>query len=125
MMHILSYDQAVRLPGWGDTEFATVFTVRGYAAQNGMNPDEYEERARGNGHALAGTIYSSGALVGDRALAARMRDERRARAAGALTLTAGAIVQIYGRRYRVVVNAGNDGPAPRNSDPIAFKPMEG
>lgn len=122
-MQTLTYNQPVRLAAWADDAFATVFTVRGYAVANGMNPGDYETMARTNGHALAGSIYSSGALVGDRALAASMLAERRALAAAAVTLTAGQIVQIDGRPYEVRVAAGNDRRYPVNSDPIHFKPV--
>ena len=122
-MKTLTYDQPIRLAPWADDAFATVFTVRGYAIANGSNPDEYESRARANGHRLMSTIYTSGALVGDRALAKRMVDERIAAAAGAVTLTAGQVVEIEGRPYTVRVARGNDGRYPVNCDPIHFDPV--
>lgn len=122
-MIILTYRQPVRLAAWADDAFAEVFTVRGYATVHGMNPEDYETMARANGHALAGTIYTSGALVGDRAAAKRMLDARRAAAASAVTLAPGQVVQIDGRPYEVRVAAGNDRRYPVNSDPIHFDPV--
>jgi len=119
-MIALTYDQPVRLAAWADDAFATVFTVRGYAAAKGMNADDYEVVALRNGHALAGTIYSSGPLVGDRALAQAMLAERRAKAREAVTLQPGQTVQIENRHYTVQVARGNDGRYPVNSDPIHF-----
>lgn len=122
-MITLTYNQPVRLAPWADDAFAEVFTVRGYATAKGMNPDDYETMARANGHALAGTIYTSGALVGDRAAAKRMLDARLAAAASAVTLAPGQVVQIDGRPYEVRVAAGNDRRYPVNSDPIHFDPV--
>lgn len=122
-MITLTYRQPVRLAAWADDAFAEVFTVRGYATVHGMNPEDYETMARANGHVLAGTIYSSGALVGDRATAKRLLDARRAAAAAAVTLHPGQVVQIDGRPYEVRVATGNDRRYPVNSDPIHFKPV--
>lgn len=119
----LSYDQAVRVPSWADNVFARVFTVRGYAAKNGNDPAAAEEMAHERGHELAGTIYSSGALLGDRQLAARLLAEAREIAAGAVSLENGEHVMIDGRRYAVKVNPGNSGRFPQNCDPIAFVPV--
>lgn len=77
-MITLTYNQTVRIAAWADDAFAEVFTVRGYAMVRGVNPTDAEATARANGHALAGTIYSGGALVGDRATAKRLLDARRA-----------------------------------------------
>jgi len=122
-MKTLTYDQPIRLASWADDAFATVFTVRGYATAKGMNPDEYEVMARANGHALTGSIYSSGALVGDRALGQRLLAERLAAAAAAATLAPGEVVEIEGRPYRVQIARGNDGRYPVNCDPIHFIPV--
>lgn len=122
-MITLTYNQPVRLAAWADDAFAEVFTVRGYATVRGMNPDDSETMARANGHALAGTIYSPGALVGDRATAKRLLDARRAAAAAAVTLAPGQVVQIDGRPYEVRMAHGNDRRYPTNSDPIHFKPV--
>jgi len=122
-MKTLTYDQPIRLASWADDAFATVFTVRGYAIANGSNPDEYESRARANGHRLMSTIYTSGALVGDRALAHRLLAERRAKAAAAVTLDRDEVVEIEGRSYRVQIARGNDGRYPVNCDPIHFIPV--
>jgi|GEM_PF-1883242 hypothetical protein len=122
-MIILTYRQPVRLAAWADDAFAEVFTVRGYATVHGMNPEDYETMARANGHVLAGTIYSGGALVSDRATAKRLLDARRAAAAAAVTLAPGQVVEIDGRPYEVRVPQGNDRRYPVNSDPIHFKPV--
>jgi len=118
----LTYDTPVRIAAWADSESADVFTVRGYAQKNGQDPDAAEARAIANGHELASTIYSSGALVGDRNLGARLAAERRAKAASATVLEDGEPVMIEGKRYKVRVNRGNAGTYPANSDPIAFLP---
>lgn len=119
-MITLTYSQPVRLAAWADDAFAEVFTVRGYAMVRGMNPDDSETMARANGHALAGTIYRSGALVGDRATAKRLLDARRAAAAAAVTLAHGQMVTIDSRVYEVRVAGGNDRRYPVNCDPIHF-----
>lgn len=121
-MITLAYNQRIRLSTWADNASATVFTVRGYATEKGMNPDDYETMARANGHPLVGSIYSGGALVGDRATAARMLADELAAAQGAATLAQDERVQIDGRCYRVRVARGNAGRYPVNSDPIHFIP---
>ncbi len=62
--------------------------------------------------------------MGDRALAQKMLDERRAKAREAVTLQPGQIVQIENRHYTVRVARGNDGRFPVNSDPIHFIPVD-
>lgn len=121
-MKILTHNQRIRLAAWADDASATVFTTRGYAIEHGQDPDKTEARAKHHGHALNGSIYSSGALVGDRATAKRLLDEALAAAAAAATLTPGEVVEIDGRRYTVRVAAGNSGRYPVNCDPIHFDP---
>jgi hypothetical protein len=120
----LTYDTPIRAASWGDTSFARTFTVRGYAIKNGQDPDAAIARAVGHGHALVGSIYSSGALVGDRAQGARMVAEERAIVAAAVTLKTGDTVSIDGVLHEVVFARGNEfGPFPVNSDPVSFIPV--
>lgn len=122
-MKTLTYQQPVRLAAWADDAFVTVFTTRGYALANGRDADEAEARARRNGHALMGTIYSSNPLVGDRTLGAALLAKARAQAAAAVTLDRDEVVKIEGRPYRVRIARGNDGRYPVNCDPIHFIPV--
>lgn len=121
-MKILTHNQPIRLAAWADDASATVFTTRGYAIEHGQDPDKTEARARHHGHELNGSIYSSGALVGDRAYGKQLRDARIAAAAAAVTLERGEVVEIDGRRYAVHIARGNDGRYPVNCDPIHFLP---
>lgn len=119
----LNHGQHIRIAAWADTVSAEVFTTRGYAIENGNSPDEAEALARSRGHALVGTMYSSGALVGDRALGAKLLADARARAEGAAKVDVGDTVEIEGRLYTVLVMRGNSGRFPTNCDPIHFKPL--
>ena len=122
-MKTISYNQHIRIAAWADDASASVFTVRGYALSTGRDADDMEAQARANSHAMAGSIYTSGALVGDRALAQKMLAERMAAAAGAVTLVHGEVVEIDGCSYRVRLARGNGGRYPTNCDPIHFIPV--
>lgn len=119
----LTHGQNIRIASWANTISASVFTTRGYAIENGECPDEAVTRARGFGHDLVGSIYSAGALVGDRALAMKLAAEERARAESAAVLADGDMVEIDGALHRVVVMRGNTGLFPANCDPIHFRPI--
>lgn len=122
-MKTLTYNQNIRIAAWADDASARVFTVRGYALANGRHPDAAEMHAKDRGHEMAGTIYSSGALVGDRATAQRMLAERLAASAGATTLAQDEVVEIEGKPYRVRIARGNTGRYPTNCDPVHFIPV--
>lgn len=121
-MITLTHNQPIRLAAWADNASATVFTTRGYAIENGRDPDACEARARANGHALNSSIYSSGTLVGDRAYGKLLLEKELAAAKAAVTLEPGQVVEIDGRPYTVRVARGNDGRYPVNCDPIHFDP---
>jgi hypothetical protein len=124
-MITLKHGDTVRLASWTrfpyETATARVGTARGYAIESNLDPVEMVERAVKNGHELAWTTYIGSILVDDRAIAERMKAERDAEFARAVTLAEGDTVTIEGMVYRVkAARMSVDGP--RNSDPIKFMP---
>lgn len=121
----LAHGDFVRAEGWSAFPYALctaeVFTVRGYAAGCGTDPDAEEQRATSLGHALASTIFAGMALVEDRVTRERMAAEQKRRREVCITLADGDEVEIEGRRYRVSINRWNQS-RPENSDPIHFIP---
>jgi hypothetical protein len=118
MTKILSYDQTVRLTAWDSMSYARVFTIEGYARKHGDDVATSVARAIEYGHELAATIQLGATLTTSRSFYER----ERVAAASAETLVPGEVVEIEGRRYEVVVVCGNE-RAPRNSDPIKFRPV--
>jgi hypothetical protein len=116
----LTYGTPIRAASWNEITFAEVFTITGYAAENGYDVAAELQRATANGHALVGSTKSGASLVGDRALAQRMHEEASAIVRTAVTLKTGDRVTIDGIIHTVRFNVGNEGAYPRNSDPIAF-----
>ena len=107
MTKTLTHNTDIKIAAWDDTVSAQVFTVAGYAAENGKNPAEYVARAESNGHDLVGCIYIGGALVGDRVLAQKMLDTDRRRHHAAVLIEDGEIVSIDGTLHKVRVIPGN------------------
>lgn len=117
----------VRAASWASHITAEVFTVEDFYAKNypGM-PEAIEEgiqRAIDNRHALAATILPPTTLYGDSGIAAKKMAEAKAKAARAITLTAGDEVVIAGRHYTVRFPQKQDAREyPNLSDPIHFVP---
>ena len=121
---VLTYGRPIRAAAWDGLSTATVFTVRGYAAEYGADAEAAEARAASHGHDLAGSVYTGSAIVGDRAYARLLREEAQLRRAAAVTLATGDLVEIEGRRYVVKFAGRNElEPAPVNCDPIKFLPV--
>lgn len=116
----LSNGDLVRLSGWNHVTFAKAGSVEGYASSNGDDPAPALARAQANGHALAWVSYAGGALVNDRG--AYFAEQKR-KAASAVTLEPGEVVQMEGRFYRVRVMARCEA-RPIYSDPIKLDPCE-
>lgn len=119
----LTYEQPIRLASWAEPFYATVFSVEGYARKSGADPEKWVAMELSRGRGLAASIAPSKAIVGGEC-GRQYYARERAKAASAVTLAEGDLVRIEGRVYRAKVARGNDGDAPRNSDPIHFVLVE-
>jgi len=104
----LAHKSEVRLESW-PIQVAIVGTL------NGFCPD-YAETARERKQAECWTVFTGTVIAADPSI----YDHARRRHAEAIVVEDGQVVEIEGRRYRVVVNSRNH-ERPVNSDPIKFE----
>lgn len=106
-MKTLNHGDFVRLPVWNHLTFVSVGTVRGYLGEDSTDTDP------------PWVTYTGAVLTDSSAFYA----EKAAKAAKAIVIEDGEVVEIENARYRVQVMRGCQ-MRPVYCDPIHFEPVE-
>lgn len=116
LMKTLAHNQEVRIAGFKHASTIRVFTLAGYAIQNGENPEEAIARSKRFGHELKPCCLQDASIItGDYAGKKEELDAKDAATAAAPELTNGELVEIEGSQFIVRVLGQ------QYSDPVKFE----
>lgn len=114
-MKTLTHKQEVRIAGFTNASTIRVFTIAGYAIQNGENPEDAINRSVNFGHDVNPCcLQSASVLSADYDGKKQELDAKAAATAEAPELTNGEIVEIEGVKYMTKILGQ------QFSDPVKF-----
>ena len=115
IMKTLSHNQEVRIAGFKNASQIRIFTIAGYAIQNGENPDEAIARSKGFGHDVNPCcLQSASVLSADYIGKKEELDAKDAATAASPEIANGELVEIEGCQFITRVLGQ------QYSDPVKF-----
>jgi len=114
-MKTLSHNQEVRISGFKNASRIRIFTIAGYAIQNGENPDDAIARSKEFGHELNPCcLQAASIMTADYVGKKEELDAKDAATAAAPEIENGELVEIEGSQFIVRVLGQ------QYSDPVKF-----